>query len=194
MKKYLSILLIALLLFCVACQSKSDQPDVRNVRWGMTQEEVITAEGVEPDRSSSINLTFENVNVSGYDAYVLYSFRENSVKSAQYLIVTFNANDVFLDLLEKLEAVYGTPSSMFSYSEDSVSVGRFENQKFIGRNGLKVYLGLENVAVAWKTERSTIALSRKAGSYHVSVSHVDITCSELTFNLTAPKDVPNSGL
>ena len=114
MKKALAFVIIAVMLLATLGAGAEELPfTFRNgVQWEMTPEEVIQAEGVEPDVSAEmdsgyfINL-YNDVTVSNYSATLEYVFLNDALKLAVYdFIADVTAKD-FKYLSDALSSVYG---------------------------------------------------------------------------------------
>lgn len=114
-----------------------EDPDFRNVKWGMSKENVIAAEGTpnsDIDGSSNIDsepgetgesfcrLVYNDVSVTDYTAELNYFFENNSLTIAEYRFdcsdkTDLEINSMYLALHNKYIEKYGNPiSSRFMMS------------------------------------------------------------------------------
>jgi len=89
-----------------------ENPDFRNVKWGMSLEEVISIEG-EPDDSGDTGLLYLDVDVAGFNPSLLYEFNdEGKLYTGCYFFnhPHTNKNDYIYEyntLFKKLTSIYG---------------------------------------------------------------------------------------
>ncbi|MBV9082880.1 MAG: hypothetical protein JOZ62_09405, partial [Acidobacteriaceae bacterium] len=84
--------------------------DFRHVYWGMSTEEVIAAEG-QPDKSDERDLIFDERDVAGHAASIVYHFRSGRLIGASVAIASRiaekDALQVFADWKSALDGLYG---------------------------------------------------------------------------------------
>ncbi len=89
--------------------------DFRNISWGMTIEEVRASESQQPSGEDDETLIYDNVDVGGFDATLVYFFSNDSLFSGGYFIEDnehTNQNlyiDDYNSLKEKYTQKYGDP-------------------------------------------------------------------------------------
>ena len=113
------IIILAVLLY-IAGTVSGQEFTFRGLPWGSTVEDIIAKEG-QPDSNTHGQLIYQNQNVAGYNAMLLFYCspphsdiysEKYELRIAQYTIGASNANSeyVYNDLLDKLSALYGTPT------------------------------------------------------------------------------------
>jgi hypothetical protein len=93
----------------VATESDNNEPDFRQVKWGMSREEVIQIEG-EPSGIYNENKLNYWVTVSGYFGNLEYEFVNDKLFSASYSFHESNEYECFVNLLSGLKQKYGNPN------------------------------------------------------------------------------------
>ncbi|MDE5741497.1 MAG: membrane lipoprotein lipid attachment site-containing protein [Oscillospiraceae bacterium] len=141
MKKII-VLLTAMLMF-TACSKKSvendipqdtieavttaitnaEDPDFRNVKWGMSKEGVIANEGAPNSEnefgetgSNGYRLVYKNVSVTDYTAELYYYFENDALTGADYKFdcsgkTDLQINSMYYTLYKKYIEKYGAPES-----------------------------------------------------------------------------------
>jgi len=113
------IAILAFLLY-IAGTVSGQEFTFRGLPWGSTVEDIIAKEG-QPDSISDSQLIYQNKNVAGYNAMLLFYLppprsdpysEKYSLQYAYYTIgvTNVNSNIVYNDLLYKLAELYGTPT------------------------------------------------------------------------------------
>lgn len=119
MKK--TIILIA--LFLIAASVFGQEFTFRGHRWGASVDSVIAKEG-KPESSTNGQLIYHNVPVAGYNATLFFycNIDNQKLTSTRYVIGVNNTNYqvIYNDLLRKLNALYGSPTSDNKYSQNSL--------------------------------------------------------------------------
>ena len=86
----------------------------RGFPWGTTVDEIIAKEG-QPDSNTHGQLIYQNMNVAGYNVLLFFycSNTDYRLQTGRYVLGVSNENAqvVYNDLLGKLSALYGTPTS-----------------------------------------------------------------------------------
>jgi hypothetical protein len=114
MKRALAWLLAGLLLIGSAALSvAAEKPDFRNVRWGMTQQEVKQAEKLALAYADQEMLGYETT-LAGFDCNLIYLFQNDRLYRAGYIFTHMHMNCTdFIDDYDKvkdlLKQKYGEP-------------------------------------------------------------------------------------
>lgn len=133
MKRMLVLLVVMLFLPVVALAD--EQCDFRDVKWGMSIEDVKKAEKAEKFKEDENNLAY-SVNILGEDALLLYAFSDNKLCRARYALLKHFTNqnnkyhESFIPLVESLQEKYGKPkkhnkiwrNSLFKGDKDAIGV------------------------------------------------------------------------
>lgn len=146
--------------------AEKGEPHFRNARWGMSPEEVVTAEGREPDRRDQEALYYAT-SFGGQDAVAVYFFTDGALSSAAYTFDVSYLNPMsyvrdFLRLKEELEAEYGTPTSDRNIWRDTFLRGFLDE-------GTAVEMGLLTKVADWKTPETEIRLWLSGQSLRVNL-------------------------
>lgn len=82
--------------------------DFRNADFGMTKEEVIKSEGIEPSGENDKYIVYENVNVSSYDCNLYYEFDvSNKLVRCNYFLNDFHTNvSSYISDYDNLKSLY----------------------------------------------------------------------------------------
>lgn len=110
MKKIIVLLCAILLLSLTGCdQSSQYVPDVRNLQWGMTEEEVVQHE-TSKDYTKEIGdgqilLTYEDIDLYGYDSQLVLCVENSGLSGVNYRIY----EDIYQELYDISVAEYGEP-------------------------------------------------------------------------------------
>lgn len=118
--------LIVIIVFMTGCfygttdvvngnSNTDNEPDFRQVKWGMSREEVIQIEGKAALRSFSNELYYDNIEVSGDTAILHYEFVNDKLYSASYTFHETDGYSCYLNLLSGLKQKYGEPD--YAYDE-----------------------------------------------------------------------------
>lgn len=112
--------LIVIIVFMTGCfygttdvvngnSNTDNEPDFRQVKWGMSREEVIQIEG-EPSGIYNENKLNYWVTVSGYFGNLEYEFVNDKLFFASYSFHESNEYECFVNLLSGLKQKYGDPN------------------------------------------------------------------------------------
>lgn len=166
-------LLVCIVLFSVmsataTAAENATPPDFRNVRWGMSQAEVIAA---EPDvllkRTASGNLE-SKVTVAGYAADLIYLFTDNRLDSAIYMFDITHSNDNqyiedFLAIQKLLSSKYGNHEPITAWRDDLYK----DDTKYWG---FAISRGDLALISRWFTPTTEIGLMINGDNYHISIT------------------------
>ncbi|MDO4867190.1 MAG: hypothetical protein Q4C10_11615 [Clostridia bacterium] len=119
MKKLITLLLVLALMGCAALAEAQAFSFRNGVAWGMTQDEVLAAEGnpnyeaFDAGDGSMTGIEIDDVTAAGVEAELMYNFMNGSLVMCGY---EFDADDVTIDALaEQLTGKYG-PESEADYA------------------------------------------------------------------------------
>jgi hypothetical protein len=113
--------IIVIVLLFVAVAVFGDDFTFRGLPWGSSVEDIIAKEG-KPDSNTGSQLIYQNKNVAGYNNVALLFYcspprsdtysEKIGLRTAKYMLGVTKANSeyVYNDLLDKLSALYGTPT------------------------------------------------------------------------------------
>jgi hypothetical protein len=152
---FLALFLFVTVTFCASAQTP--QPDFRNVQWGMTKEQVKSAETKECDGEDAENILYE-IEIDGNSCSLLYNFKHNTLYTATIIInglgdtVFDDCYDIYTSFRDMLNKKYGQfiGDEFFANKDEYDSEDTFENQ-FLLQN---VYANPK-----WETETTLINLS-----------------------------------
>ena len=167
LKSILKVCLLFLILYPVGAIAeeftKDKGFDFRKTKWGMSQEEVLKAEGI-PAKKISKEIIFFKTALSKRNAEIEYHFSNGKLEKASYVIYEGyyapqkHRND-YLMFDEILEKKYGKPS--------------FHNNKWSGGESFKndiddataIYFGYLTLETKWDVGKNSIGhIMHKAGS------------------------------
>ena len=135
MKRILSVLVIlCLLVSCSACSAKKPKWEgFRGLQWGASKEEIIKAEGRDPDYytpefrvesgETMVLVEYQNESVSKYKdcAYVNYNLLNDHLVFSRYIVPSDNPDSDYAYLKKALTDTYGEPSGLNSSAACSIS-------------------------------------------------------------------------
>lgn len=157
------ILLVA--LFAAGYVLGADAPDFRNVRWGMTMEEVMAAE----TEVALIVVTGEpalagNCTVAGRKARLYYQFSGSQLSEAFYAFEDTHTNsnlyiDDFTDMKELLTLKYGPPALDTAIWKHNLYRNRPDDW------GLALISGDVKFRAEWETARTRVSLLLTGDNY-----------------------------
>ena len=157
----------------------NENPDFRNVSWGMSVEEVKKYEDAnlisEEDENDNIlyNLIYDGISVMDHPAKLGYSIRNGKLSAATYMIdVTENAdykiNNEFFEIADGISAKYGTPEqkSLLIYCDkdiyfDQQTFSEIDNFSFDVSEYCKANnddYAMPIYAITWKADNTEIRL------------------------------------
>ena len=130
MKKIFSLFLIAMLLLACLPALAEDAPAFSfrgGLTWGMTADQVIAIEGVEPDAAEEYShhiskLVFHNRTVSAYTCTITYWFVDGGLAQSEILLdenwnyLEFKQPQIVTDLSLALSTVYGETINEENYA------------------------------------------------------------------------------
>lgn len=157
----------------------NENPDFRNVSWGMSADDVKKYEEAnlisEEDENDNIlyNLIYDDISVMDHPAKLGYSIRNGKLSAATYMIdVTENEdyeiNNEFFDIADGITAKYGEPSNkalcIFCgekfYSEETTFISTdnftFDVSEYCKANNTDYASPI--YAITWKTDNTEIRL------------------------------------
>jgi hypothetical protein len=206
---YFSIIILSISVFN-SCQNKVDesknaaelknegdaifpQSDVRNVRWGMSKQEVMNTESKlgKPEYQTEINLGYRST-VLNKDASILYEFRNNKLFSLYYefKIKHTNKNDYiddYNDVKTALIEKYGRPS------EDKIVWKNDLYRDDVQHFGMAVSLGHLVYKANWQVNNNRTDVSTRlyGDNYKIYLFILYASIQHLHEN---PNDNQNDGL
>lgn len=142
--------------------------DFRSTTWGMSKDDVINAEGVQPDASNDSSLVYLNENICGLDTTVYYSFNNNELIGGMYLIQESHTNenayiDDYNNLKKALILKYGEPDAdNINWKDD---LWKDDPQDY----GLAVSLGDLTYVSTWDLPNNLIGLILSGDNYEISL-------------------------
>lgn len=146
----------------------TEEPDIRNIKWGATKEQVIAAEGKQPDENVGTVLTFYDVTAGGYPANVFYQFNdEDECYSVSYLLTTTHTNDNdyiddYQSLKRKMSEKYGDPT----IDEETWSQSLFkDNPEYYG---LAVASGHLSYLTMYNTDKMSVTMFLNGDNYQIN--------------------------
>jgi hypothetical protein len=142
----------------VLIKLSESKTDFRNTKWGMTQEEVITAEKIEKKDISSQtkNLLGINTTVSSYPSLVYYIFAYNRLVRAVYAFQIEHTNKTeyididYKNVKEMITNKYGIPKSDDKLWKNNLYKDDPTNW------GLAVSMGHLTFSTLWANEKTNV--------------------------------------
>ncbi len=121
----------------------NENPDFRNVSWGMSFDDVKKYEDAtlirEDNSENATSLIYGDVSVMNHPARILYIFSNGKLSSAEYILdVTeehdYQINNEFFDIADGITSKYGDPEkeSLIIYCNDKIY---YERQSFNESSG-----------------------------------------------------------
>ncbi|NLY55716.1 MAG: hypothetical protein GX058_04300 [Firmicutes bacterium] len=159
MKKAGLFLIIA--IFMSSSIVLAREPDIRNVNWGMSREEVIKLEG-QPILSDFDALYYET-SINSLDTVLIYFFTDDKLTQAVYYITETHTNpDFYLDdyyeLKQLLQKEYGRGTETITWSNDL-----FRNDP-----GTALLYGYVEYSAVWETNRTRIVQGLYRDNFEVT--------------------------
>ncbi|MGJ1407414.1 hypothetical protein [Sphingobacterium siyangense] len=141
---------------------------VRKTKWGMTKQQVISAEGVKPSLNRENGLGF-NVKLAGFDNYLFYFFNsDGKLSAAAYNLSEKFASDnsylnAFFDLTSKLKEKYGEGTPKIEWQDE---LYRNDKKKW------GIAIAAEHLVLSnrWETDDTIIVAEISGKNYEISVS------------------------
>lgn len=155
--KKLAVVLLFLLLFTLVISSQDSEKkfDFRKASWGMTKEEVASAEGLELVPWVVGLYKLDSIeNILGLQAIVFYSFYQGKLAYAGYEF-NDNSNSVYDALGEKLKQKYGEPE----YFDERIWL---ESRNYADNFYHQCALGKMRWESKWTLEKTVIYLRQEA--------------------------------
>ena len=155
MKRRIALVLVMTLMGCAALAEAQAFSFRDGVAWGMTQDEVLAAEGNPEYKSFNANdgmtgIEIDDAAIAGVEADLMYNFMNGSLVMCGY---EFDAEDITVDALaEQLASEYGPESEA-----DYAAVVEVYNIMF-GAGGMTEEFLTEREAHCWTLEDGTILL------------------------------------
>lgn len=151
-----------------------ENPDFRNVAWGMSKYEVKSLEIAPLIEEGTNSLSYENASVAYKTANILYSFADDKLYSATYFFNVSHTNynryiDDYDEILSKLTQKYGEPDN----SEQKWSDYTYRRSK--ADWGRAVARGDMFYHSEWENDKTHIVLFLIGESYEVTL--VSCYCS-----------------
>lgn len=155
---------------------KSDTSfDLRQVRWGMTQNQVLNAEKTRPISSSNQQIHYE-LQFLGYSCHMIYHFQNNRLFKTEIKIKQDHVDPAryyqdYEDLKKYLQPLYGNPiSDKYEWKNEMYS-------KDHSKWGFAVSIGFLTCRTTWKNNRSLVILYI-SGENHQITTALEYTESE----------------
>lgn len=165
MKKLVSVLLAALMLLCCGA-AMAEAPAPFSFRggltWGMTAEEVIAIEGVQPDSTEEYSyhitkLVYKSRQVSSYTCPVTYWFVDGGLAQAEMKLGVgesfyfLDLPETVVDMTNALTYAYGEPTGVdaMSVSMTAITTG------IVPTTGIVVDIDAEHVFDTWAPAEGT---------------------------------------
>lgn len=92
-------------MFGVSTAVQCEEPDFRDVTWGMSRLEVMTHEDMSPVSLEAPYIYYRS-RIAGEEHHLIYGFIEDKLVNAVYIIVTRPPN-AYLKFKKKIEKKYG---------------------------------------------------------------------------------------
>ena len=195
MKRILSVLVIlCLLVSCSACSAKKPKWEgFRGLQWGASKEEIIKAEGRDPDYytpefrvesgETMVLVEYQNESVSKYKdcAYVNYNLLNDHLVFSRYIVPSDNPDSDYAYLKKALTDTYGEPSG-----QGLELISRLFD--FVGGSTAE----LVN-PVLWAVDDTVVILYVNSSNVHVFYYGKDYF-EQNKFADGAPETVDNAGL
>jgi hypothetical protein len=149
----------------------TENPDVRNVKWGMTISEVKDCESEQLKYEESNVLWYENVLVSGKYADMYYFFDDNGklYQAGYFFTKKYSTDDLYIsaynEMKEKFDIVYGNANEEWTWLDST-----FRDYYGTNYSGLHIAAGRLRVVSTWETDTSDIRLGLMGSDY--TISHV----------------------
>lgn len=152
-KKILISCLLMLFIVGVVFGVASAETDLREVSWGMNQDEVIDVEGT-PEESTDNELVYD-IEISGVDLFLAYEFIDDTLVKAHFVN---NENymddrhyyDDYKTLNDSLKQIYGNPDEEI----ENWDTDMFESM-YSEKMGFQI--GVVEFVTTWEKERIKIA-------------------------------------
>lgn len=159
--------ILAGLLVAVACAAQ--EPDIRGVRWGMTERQVQAAEGRSPDAKPATSEWRYEVEVAGWPAVLEYVFTLGELHKAAYYfthrqVVSQRFFEDYEALEKLLEEKYGEPGRLDVQWHDE----RFKESPDHWPQA--VALGDLTWTTSWPTERTLVQLHLAGDGASITLS------------------------
>jgi hypothetical protein len=137
----------------------------RDVRWGMSPEEVKQREESEPAVEEGV-LLFVDERIAGLDALLLYQFADNKLVESGYMFTEAHTNNNrFLSDFERVgEALtqkYGEPDEEYEHWENDLFRDQPESK------GLAVAMGHLTMSALWELEETRILHSMRGDQFEI---------------------------
>ena len=129
------VIQIILILVAGSAVGWSADFDLRKARWGMTQEEVMATENLEPADKSAHTLRY-NITIKERDVDLYYTFVEDKLIGAHYILKdnylnSYHFISAFNDFKAALEKKYGTPLDEKTFLGHSGWIPQLFQNKFL---------------------------------------------------------------
>jgi hypothetical protein len=142
--------------------------DFRKVRWGMDRKEVLASEEASPVRNDESGIQY-TVQFLGYDCVVAYSFVNDALTRATFLIRQPHADPAlyykdYEELKKYLSPIYGVAVS--DRCDWKNEMYRQDRSKW----GFAVSLGFLSCTSRWRNTRTEIALAISGGNHQITTN------------------------
>ena len=158
MKKAVSLvlLLVSFFSFCFSACAEDEFSFRNGITFGMTMEQVISAEGSQPDAKNEDRLMYIGQKSAGKSAIIIYMFVNNSLYGIYVTFTETHTNDnLYIKDFESVDKAltekYGEPSADKVY-EWSDSTFKGDSDSY----GLAVSAGYLTIASKWAFDKYTI--------------------------------------
>jgi len=152
-KKILISCLLMFFIVGVVFGVASAETDLREVSWGMNQDEVIDVEGT-PEESTDNELVYD-IEISGVDLFLAYEFIDDTLVKAHFVnnenyMDDSHYYDDYKTLNDSLKQIYGNPDEEI----ENWDTDMFESM-YSEKMGFQI--GVVEFVTTWEKERIKIA-------------------------------------
>lgn len=168
------IFLALYLSISFSASAQQSQFDVRKVKWGMTQAQVLRSESIKPGRVTKSVISYVT-RINGYPATIGYSFSGSRLHQVLYHFYRkHTSNNLYL---EDFFSVSNTINK--KYGEPIKTTTKWENDVYKDDAkmwGLAIAIGYLRISNFWKTDRTV--LSQVIGGDNFEVEHYVVYMSK----------------
>lgn len=147
-----------------------ENPDIRNVRWGMSRDDVILSETSPIIDSDNTTLLYEDL-ISDYKTYVRYDFVDDSLNSVYYMFSEKYTNKeryylAYKEIQRLYSEKYGNPMTDKEIWLNSNSVYAKKGYEDIG---MAISIGDLAYLSEWETETTKIQMQVYGNNFEISL-------------------------
>jgi hypothetical protein len=168
----------------------ADTYNFRHTKWGMTPEEVVASETMDPIEQDEKTIRYKT-KILDKDVELLYLFAQNKLVGASYMLdENYLNSDRFIKTYtrfkEQLIKKYGPPSKEITQWKNDA----FKSDR--SKWGIALSLGYLEYLTFWETESTTVSCGLKENNYYVlcSVEYWSLEFSNL-LEKNKKEDKPN---